>query len=824
MKKYLIPTVAAVALMSACSNEDNILGVDSSSPQGLNFTVLDFVQEEGSRTSITTNGQFTWAAGDTLGVFPLNGFQTAFPINEGAGTNTAQFDGADWALRGGAQYAAYFPLQHNFDLNKNNITVTYMGQSQAGNNTTYHLGKYDYIATPYTDVEANGNATFQFSHLGTLVRFSLVMPEADFYSKLIISTNSNKFMTVASYGLSNSVSSLSSVKSDTEVSMDLNGISTSAPNQSIILYMMMAPTDLSGGALTITVEGNKRYYTATISGKNMNAGAAYAYNATCESPTPTTSSDTHEYVDLGLPSGLLWATCNVGANAPEEYGDYFAWGDTEPYYAEGHSQDATSNDWREGKSNGYDWQSYKWCNNGEWTGLTKYTFPDDQTDGIWYWNGRFIGDNKTVLLPTDDAATVNWGEGWRMPTYDDLCELCNNCTWNWTTLNDVNGYEVVGPNGNSIFLPAAGYRNYRSLNSVGSYGNYWSSSLYGYQTHYSQYLYFYSLYFGTTDGDRYSGRSVRPVRSVPVSSIELSSSRKTLRVGGEKTIKATVLPASASGALCWTSSNYEVATVKDGTVTAISTGSCTITATATDGSGITATCEIKVVDNGYEYVDLGLPSGTLWATCNVGADAPEEYGDYFAWGETEPYYVKGYSEHDYLWESRFWKKGKINGYCWYSYTWCNNGEWTGLTKYTYPDNQGSGIWYSGSTFIGDNKTVLEPADDAATANWGIGWRMPTQDEMIELYNNCTWNWTTLNGVNGYYVVGLNGKSIFLPAAGYRSYQQFNSAEYGSNYYWTSSLCDSNSEYAYTLYFYSGNYSVWYTNARYYGLPVRPVCQ
>ncbi len=136
--------------------------------------------------------------------------------------------------------------------------------------------------------------------------------------------------------------------------------------------------------------------------------------------------------------------------------------------------------------------------------------------------------------------------------------------------------------------------------------------------------------------------------------------------------------------------------------------------------------------SGHEYVDLGLPSGLKWATCNVGATAPEAYGDYYAWGETAPKTI----------------------YNWSTYKWCN-GSYDTQTKYCTSSSYGTV----------DNKTVLDLADDAARANWGGAWRMPTDEEWTELRENCTWTWTNLNGKNGYEVKGANGNSIFLPAAG-----------------------------------------------------------
>ncbi len=158
----------------------------------------------------------------------------------------------------------------------------------------------------------------------------------------------------------------------------------------------------------------------------------------------------HEYVDLGLPSGTLWATTNVGATNPEDYGDYFGWGETVPYGKEDLSNAMNYNYAGTYVKTYYNWDTYKWCE-GAYNTMTKYC-----TNSIYGYNG-FV-DDKSELDPEDDAATANWGSKWQMPSEDQLYELQTNCTRNWTQRNNVNGCELVGPNGNSIFLPAAGYR------------------------------------------------------------------------------------------------------------------------------------------------------------------------------------------------------------------------------------------------------------------------------------------------------------------------------------------------------------------------------
>ncbi len=177
---------------------------------------------------------------------------------------------------------------------------------------------------------------------------------------------------------------------------------------------------------------------------------------------PSYSAPVPEAIDLGLPSGLKWASFNLGASKPEEYGDYFTWGDTEPYYTlDPVTLKVTA---KEGKT-GFNWASYKWCM-GSYNTLTKYC--DNSSYG---YNG--FTDNKTVLDPEDDAAHVNLGGSWRIPTEEEWTELRTSGRWHFTSQNDVHGIEVTGPNGNSIFLPAAGF----NFASFGSYGLYWSSSL-----------------------------------------------------------------------------------------------------------------------------------------------------------------------------------------------------------------------------------------------------------------------------------------------------------------------------------------------------------
>lgn len=196
-------------------------------------------------------------------------------------------------------------------------------------------------------------------------------------------------------------------------------------------------------------------------------------------------------VDLGLPSGILWATYNIGAHVPEEYGDYFAWGETLP-------------------KNRYSWDNYQHCNGSSKT-LTKYCC----NSSIGY-NG--FTDNLIVLLPEDDAATANWGSEWRMATKEEWQELMNGTTHVWTTWNGVNGWLFTAPNNNCLFLPAAGGYDVQP-NMVGSYCGYWSSTQTtdAPYTNYNGCAYILSGYDWSISmsyaGYRPAGQSVRAVRS-----------------------------------------------------------------------------------------------------------------------------------------------------------------------------------------------------------------------------------------------------------------------------------------------------------------------
>ena len=223
------------------------------------------------------------------------------------------------------------------------------------------------------------------------------------------------------------------------------------------------------------LELNTKYYVRAYATNEVGTfyGEEVSFTTLAAYSPATGTSNGYGYVDLGL--SVKWATCNVGATSPEGYGDYFAWGETttkEKYYS----------------------------SNCPTYGLSK---SELQSQG-------YI-DSEGNLTPQYDAATANWGGTWRMPTYAELNELNTQCTWEWINTNDFKGYKVTGPNGNSIFLPAAGYRLGSSLHYAGNDGRYWSSTPYGSYDYYAYRLRFYSSLHFLDYYDRGNAQSVRPI-------------------------------------------------------------------------------------------------------------------------------------------------------------------------------------------------------------------------------------------------------------------------------------------------------------------------
>lgn len=292
-------------------------------------------------------------------------------------------------------------------------------------------------------------------------------------------TNLTEESFVASFTVALNSSEVKSFKQDLEVGICLSDINT---NPTIIDGNIYKGGSLKDYTFKINAldAGTTYYYRAYV---KIN-GAVY-YGDVCNVTTLGTKPNYitingHKFVDLGLPSGLLWATCNIGAVVAADAGNYYAWGET------------TIKDT-------YDNSTYKYYDPSS-SSNTKY----NSTDG------------KTILENEDDAAYVNWGTSCRMPTQKDFKELIDNCIWNWRSVTtssggSVYGYKVFSVNGNSIFLPASGSRRGSSLSNHGSYGYYWSSTLYSYSSDRAYCLGFLSSRHSQYGNYRYYGHPIRPV-------------------------------------------------------------------------------------------------------------------------------------------------------------------------------------------------------------------------------------------------------------------------------------------------------------------------
>lgn len=367
----------------------------------------------------------------------------------------------------------------------------------------------------------------------------------------------------------------------TGISLDSSSISLSV-GSTHTLSATVVPSDATDKTITWS-SSNTSVATVSSSGvvTAMLVGSATITATTNDGNKTATCSVTVTYpapvaIDLGL--SVKWASSNIGAVKPEDTGYYYPWGETEPAA------------FSYGDSFFYTWDSYKWYNSSDKT-LTKYC-------SIANYGHNGYSDSRTILDQNDDAAYFNLGSTWRTPTNEEFAQLIKNCTWKWTSTNGVKGYLVTGPNGNSIFLPAAGFGTMMDFSNGGTQGYYWSSSL---RTDYP--FSAYSFSFGTSSYDsesrnRYCILPIRPVTGAPfvsVTGISLNKTSLSLTVGDSQTLMATISPSNATDkSVTWSSSNTSVATVSSsGMVTAKAAGSATITVTTNDG-GKKATCPVTV--------------------------------------------------------------------------------------------------------------------------------------------------------------------------------------------------------------------------------------
>ena len=463
-------------------------------------------------------------------------------------------------------------------------------------------------------------------------------------------------------------------------------------------------------------------------------------------------------VDLGLPSGIRWASCNVGATTPEGYGYYFAWGETD-------------------SKKDYSWATYKYANVGEFYHhkFTKYCTDASSGD-----NG-FI-DNKTVLEPEDDAATANWGDVWRMPTDAEWTELREQCTWTYTTLNGVYGYQVASKtNGNSIFLPAAGFRDGNAAPYVaGRRGYYWSSSLLENSSDDVWIVTFNHEKVERDNDKRNKGLSVRPVQDKQEEVVEPAYTPKPFTVAEGKQVTFSI------GNLQYTQSTQTWAFAEH-QYDMLGTDNV-------DGGG-------KVYDATYGYdktgsaladkIDLfGWSGSTGSAKWGIGTSTDNSgySGDFVDWGtnigDGSTWYTLTADEWDYLLDER-----------------SDADQLVGVARIQL----GEKIYANGLVLLPDDWTC------PAGVTFKSGFSNTHSVQAYADYQTFTLSdWQQLEAAG----------AVFLPASGYRDGSYVGYVQ-NSGYYW--SATPDGSDKAYYMYFISDSYfSYNYSRNRNYGLAVRLV--
>ena len=293
MKKNIM-TLLAVTLLTACSQEqsDAIQKEIDGAVSGITMIADDFVVDSQTRTVLTPTiegMEFTWADTDTVGIYPNRGDQVCFPISTGTDSNTASFDGGGWALKSTSKYTAYFPFNKvNYFRDNGSVLLKYAGQKQTADASTAHLSSFDFMAASAT-VPEDGNVTFAFKHLNSVLQLKLTMPKAATLTSFSLTTNENLLAEEATLNLQAEPALLMATKAVNSLTLNLENITTTADNQEIILYMMIAPVDLSGKELSaelLDINGNS--YSATLVPKNFEAGKAYSYSATAVVSEATT--------------------------------------------------------------------------------------------------------------------------------------------------------------------------------------------------------------------------------------------------------------------------------------------------------------------------------------------------------------------------------------------------------------------------------------------------------------------------------------------------------------------------------------------------------
>jgi len=297
MRKVLFISLWGSLAFLACNKEAEVSLVDE--VKHVVISANDFKNEFESRTNLSISSEgaiFSWASKDTVGIFPNDGAQVYFPMEEGAGTKTASFTGGGWALKNGFTYSAYYPFIGNYYVDRENLPLQYTGQKQTGNASTAHLGEYDFMAARPT-APRSGYVNFQFDHLSCLVQMRLTVPVASTFTSLRLSGDESVFTNKAKFGFSGSNYTFTSIENTNQLDLELVDIASTEVGQLLTFYMMMAPLDMTGKTIHVSLLGSdNKTYRGILESKNMQAGYSYDFQVTLEEVTDNLSA-----VDIKAP-------------------------------------------------------------------------------------------------------------------------------------------------------------------------------------------------------------------------------------------------------------------------------------------------------------------------------------------------------------------------------------------------------------------------------------------------------------------------------------------------------------------------------------------
>ena len=299
------------------NGEEEIPGIE---PREVVFSLKNFEADDRSRTNLEVNESgvtFTWAKDDTLGIFPSQGDQVSFAMDEGAGTANAVFSGGSWELKKSSTYYAYYPFSRKYfdgQSSKNKIWVNYKGQSQDGNNSTATIGKYDFMNAASTSPE-EGRLLFEFSHLGALVQLSVTVPEKMTVKKMALATENEEFLIEGYYNLEDEIPAYVAERKSKVLSLAMKNVECEA-NATVTGYLMVPPTDLTGKTLTVRVydDRNKLYsYTYPAAGV-FRAGKSYRFKVGVTESTEN-PDDLYDKMELSCNmDAYLKENANLGEN------------------------------------------------------------------------------------------------------------------------------------------------------------------------------------------------------------------------------------------------------------------------------------------------------------------------------------------------------------------------------------------------------------------------------------------------------------------------------------------------------------------------------